>query len=75
MAEVALAWVCSRESVCCPIIGAGAASQVDDNVRALDLELTPEEIESLGRLYRPRDVIDDHVPHPMPRHLGGVQSD
>jgi aryl-alcohol dehydrogenase-like predicted oxidoreductase len=75
MAEVALAWVCSKKSICCPIIGAGAVSQVENNVKALDLELTADEIELLDGLYKPRDVINDHVPNPMPRHLGGVQSD
>ena len=75
MAEVALAWVCSRESICCPIIGAGSVSQVENNVKALDLELKEDEIETLDQLYRPRDVINDHVPDPMPRHLGGVLTD
>jgi aryl-alcohol dehydrogenase-like predicted oxidoreductase len=73
MAEVALAWVLSKESVCCPIIGAGSVSQVENNIKALDLELATNEIEILDALYRPRDVINDHVPNPMPRHLGGVQ--
>ncbi len=75
MAEVALAWVISKGFVCCPIIGAGSVSQVEDNVKALDLELSPGEIEALDQLYRPRDVINDHVSNPMPRHLGGVQTD
>ena len=75
MAEVALAWVCSRESICCPIIGAGSVSQVENNVKALDLDLSLDEIETLDQLYRPRDVINDHVPDPMPRHLGGVLTD
>ena len=75
MAEVALAWVLSKESICCPIIGAGSVSQVENNIRALDLELTMEEIETLDHLYRPRDVLNDHVPNPMPRHLGGVLTD
>ncbi len=75
MAEVALAWVCSKESICCPIIGAGSVSQVENNIKALDLELSPSEIETLDQLYRPRDVINDHVPNPMPRHLGGVLTD
>ncbi len=75
MAEVALAWVCSREAICCPIIGAGAVDQVTNNVKALELELSRDEIETLDQLYRPRDVINDHVPNPMPRHLGGVQPD
>ncbi|MFB3078810.1 MAG: aldo/keto reductase, partial [Lysobacterales bacterium] len=75
MAEVALAWVISKEAICSPIVGAGSVSHLQDNVKALDLELSPGEIETLDQLYRPRDVINDHVPDPMPRHLGGVLTD
>jgi aryl-alcohol dehydrogenase-like predicted oxidoreductase len=71
MAEVALAWVYAKEAICCPIIGASSVSQLEQNVNALELELTPDEIESLNRLYRPRDVINDHVPKPMPRYYKG----
>ena len=71
MAEVALAWVYAKEAICCPIIGASSVSQLENNVKALDLELTLDEIETLNRLYSPRDVINDHVPNPMPRHLQG----
>jgi len=72
MAEVALAWVFSKEAICCPIIGAGTVRQVENNIKALELELSPDEINTLDALYRPRDVINDHVPDRMPRHLGGV---
>ena len=75
MAEVALAWVCAKEAICCPIIGAGSVRQLEDNIKALDLELAADEIETLEALYRPRDVINDHVSERMPRHLGGVQAD
>ena len=75
MAEVALAWVCAKEAICCPIIGAGSVSQLEDNIKALDFKLTADEIEALDALYRPRDVINDHVPDRMPRHLGGLQKD
>lgn len=72
MAEIALAWVCSKEAICCPIIGASSVSQIENNVKALDLELTADEIVTLDGLYRPRDVINDHVLNPMPRHLEGA---
>jgi len=75
MAEVALAWVISKESICCPIVGASAVSHVDCSVQALDFELTPDEIDELDGLYRPRDVINDHVPNPMPRYFGGMKTD
>jgi aryl-alcohol dehydrogenase-like predicted oxidoreductase len=69
MAEVALAWVYAKDCISCPIIGASSVGQLENNVNALDLELSPDEIETLDGLYRPRDVINDHVPEPMPRYL------
>ena len=75
MAEVGLAWVYAKEAICSPIISAASVSQLENNVNALNLELTQEEIDSLDQLYRPRDVVNDHVPVPLPRHLGGVLTD
>jgi aryl-alcohol dehydrogenase-like predicted oxidoreductase len=72
MAEVALAWAYAKQAICCPIIGASSVNQVETNVRALDFVLSPEEFETLDGMYRPRDVINDYVPDPMPRHLGGT---
>ena len=72
MAEVALAWVCAKDSICCPLIGTGSVTQLENNIKTLDLELTTDEIETLDALYRPRDVINDYVPNPLPRHMGGV---
>ena len=75
MAEVALAWVLSKDFICCPIMGADSPGHVENNIKALDLELSEDEIEMLDSLYRPRDVLNDYVPNPMPRHLGGVLID
>lgn len=66
MAAVAIAWVLSRDDICCPIIGAGTADQVTSSVEALDLALTAAETADLNALYRPRDVIN--APKPMPRY-------
>ncbi len=71
MAAVALAWLYSRQDICCPIIGASSVHQLENNVGAMQLELTPKEVETLDQLYRPRDVINDHVPEPMPRYYEG----
>ena len=46
-AEVALAWLIAREGVTAPIASATTVEQVDSLVRATQLELTPEEIQSL----------------------------
>ena len=69
MAEVALAWLYSKNDICCPIIGASSVSQLENNVNALDLKLSDDEFETLDAMYRPRDVINDHVPNPIPRYL------
>jgi len=74
-ATVALAWVCAKADICCPIIGSGSVRQLEENVKALDLDLTPDEIETLDGSYLPRDVINIHVPSPMPRFQGGVQEE
>ena len=74
MARVAVAWVLSKAAICAPITSAASVEQLDDNVAALDLQLTPEEISSLDALYRPRGVVNDYVTELMPRHLGGVLS-
>ena len=44
MAAVALAWVLSKDDICCPIVGASTARQVENNGRGTRLELTAEEI-------------------------------
>jgi len=72
MAEVALAWVLSKDFICSPLLGADAPEHVENNIKALDLELSSDETETLDGLYRPRDVLNDYVPNPMPRHLGGI---
>lgn len=75
MAEVALAWVLSKDHITSPLVGASTVGHMDDNVKALELKLTQDEIQALDALYRPRDLINDYVTDPMPRHLGGIMSD
>jgi aryl-alcohol dehydrogenase-like predicted oxidoreductase len=52
-AAVALAWVQSRLGVASTIIGARRIDQLDQNLAALDITLTPEEIASLDKLSAP----------------------
>ena len=74
MAKVATAWVLSRKAICSPIVSARSLEQLDNNVDALNLELTPSEIASLDARYRPRGVVNDYVKDLPQRHLGGVLS-
>jgi aryl-alcohol dehydrogenase-like predicted oxidoreductase len=53
VASVALAWVHAQPAVTSIIIGARRLSQLDDNVRAVDVALTAEELARLNALTEP----------------------
>jgi aryl-alcohol dehydrogenase-like predicted oxidoreductase len=53
-AQVALAWVRQQEAVTAPIVGATKMHHLEDAVASVDLELTAEELTSLGADYAPR---------------------
>ncbi|MDC3955208.1 aldo/keto reductase [Polyangium jinanense] len=54
VARVALAWVQARPGVSSTIIGARTLSQLDDNLKALDVKLTPEQTAALDALTKPK---------------------
>jgi aryl-alcohol dehydrogenase-like predicted oxidoreductase len=56
-AQVALAWVAQQPAVTAPIVGATKMSHLDDAVAALDLVLTPEEMDLLEKPYVPHPVV------------------
>lgn len=56
MADVALAWQWAR-GVESPIVGCSNPGRVDDAVRALELNLTPEEVAFLEEPYVAHDVV------------------
>jgi aryl-alcohol dehydrogenase-like predicted oxidoreductase len=47
-AQVALAWLFARSPVTVPIPGTSSLRHLEENMAALDLELTPEELAGLG---------------------------
>jgi aryl-alcohol dehydrogenase-like predicted oxidoreductase len=53
VAQVALAWLLTQAGVTSIIIGANKMSQLEDNLKAADLELSPEEIEEISRTTAP----------------------
>ncbi len=53
VARVALAWVHQQPGVTSTIIGARRLAQLDDNVKALELTLTAEEVAKLDGLTKP----------------------
>ncbi|GLQ52799.1 aldo/keto reductase [Devosia nitrariae] len=56
MAEVALAWLLSKDVITSPIVGASKLSHVEDAIKALDLKLSDEEIGRLEAPYRTRSI-------------------
>jgi aryl-alcohol dehydrogenase-like predicted oxidoreductase len=56
-AQIALAWVLSKPYITAPIVGASKPGQLEDAVAALEVQLSPEEINSLESLYEPHPVL------------------
>jgi aryl-alcohol dehydrogenase-like predicted oxidoreductase len=54
MAQVALAWVCSKAAVTAPIVGVTKMGHIDDAVASLELRLSDDEIGRLEASYVPR---------------------
>ena len=65
--QVALAWVVHRPGVTSTLIGVETLAQLDDNLQALSLTLSAEELHSIDRWYTPCDVINDYNIHRIPR--------
>lgn len=57
MAIVALAWVLSKPFITSPIVGMSKKERVDEAVKAVEFELSEEEIKSIDELYVPKGVI------------------
>lgn len=55
-AEVALAWLLSKQAVTAPIVGTTRASHLDAAIRATELELSAEEIARLEAPYKPHPI-------------------
>jgi aryl-alcohol dehydrogenase-like predicted oxidoreductase len=53
-ARVALSWVCQQPGISSPIIGARTLQQLDDNLAALDVQLSAEHLQKLSELTTPQ---------------------
>jgi aryl-alcohol dehydrogenase-like predicted oxidoreductase len=56
-AQIALAWLLAQPGLTAPIIGASKMEQLEDLVKALDVNLSEEEIRLLGEPYQPHEVL------------------
>jgi aryl-alcohol dehydrogenase-like predicted oxidoreductase len=56
-AQVALAWVLQRPGITAPIVGATKPQHLEDALAAVDLSLSPDEVERLQKPYTVRHVV------------------
>ena len=56
-AQVAIAWLITKPYVTAPIVGVSSIQNLEDLVRGLHVQLTPEEIKFLEEPYRPKEVV------------------
>ncbi len=52
-AQVALAWALAQQGITAPIIGASRVAQVQDNIAALGLSLSPAHLQELAQASAP----------------------
>ena len=63
--QLALAWVLAQGYFIVPIPGTTKIANLEKNVAAADVSLTPEEVESLGALLAPSKVAGERYPERM----------
>ena len=56
MARIAYAWVASRPGITAPLVGISRASQFEDAVKSLEIDLTDDEVAAMEAPYRPKPV-------------------
>jgi aryl-alcohol dehydrogenase-like predicted oxidoreductase len=66
-AQVALAWLLQKPNVTAPIIGARSLTQLDDNLRALDVKLSEKDMKKLDDV----SALDLRYPHDFISRLIG----
>ena len=66
-AQVALSWVLNRPGVSSTLFAVESVAQLDEQIAALDLKLTAEELHLIDQHYTPCDVINDHHSQRLPR--------
>ena len=67
-AQVALAWLLSRQAVAAPIVGATKIAHLDDAIAAVGIALSDEEAKLLEAPYEPHPV--KGLAPPSPRLFG-----
>ena len=74
-AQIALAWLLSRDVVAAPIVGATKMRHLEDAVASLSVDLTRKEIEFLEEPYAPHPVAGFTTNNPLRLEPGDAPAD
>ena len=55
--QIALAWLLHQPGITAPIIGASKMTHLEEDIAAIDIELSPEELDTLQEPYLPHPVL------------------
>ncbi|MEE2999858.1 MAG: aldo/keto reductase [Pseudomonadota bacterium] len=69
-AQIALAWVLSKNNQIVPIPGTKHRKYLDENIRAIDVNLTDEEIKLLEKTFPAGETVGERYPVGEMKHLG-----
>jgi aryl-alcohol dehydrogenase-like predicted oxidoreductase len=69
LSQLSLAWCAQQPGVSSAIIGPRTMEQLDDNLKATEVKLTPDELKEIDRVSRPGEMVSrfyeaDFGPHP-----------
>jgi aryl-alcohol dehydrogenase-like predicted oxidoreductase len=64
-AQIALAWVLSKEVITTPIVGVTRIEHLEQAVEATEIGLSSEEVVYLEEMYQPRDLVGHYGGQPM----------
>lgn len=60
LSQFSLAWCINRPGITSPIIGPRNLEQLDDNLKALDVELVKEDFDAVDQIVRPGTFVSDY---------------
>ncbi|MEF3097734.1 aldo/keto reductase, partial [Raoultella terrigena] len=70
-AQVALAWMMAKAPWIVPIPGTTKLAHLDENLRAADLALTPDEVQELEGAIEKIEIVGDRYPPEQQRQVEG----
>ena len=69
-AQIALAWVLAHEDGIVPIPGTKRRAYLEENARAVEVSLSPDEVARLTRIFSPGVAAGDRYPPAMMKRVG-----